>query len=445
VSSATGASAETAARLLNVALAPAIVVLMALLAAEAGRGLRVSIGTAAGWAAVLGAVNCATLRPEAFTLSEPLFMALVLASLLALCRALEREGRNAAWLIAASAAASLATLTRYVGVALIGTVCLATLLYFPRRLSRRFGYAVLAGLVATAGSAAWALRNSLVAGTTAAHELSVNRIPLERLSEGARTMLGFVVPSEMGGLRWPLYVIVIVGGATLCALAYRRARGHWERINNAQKALIVWLLVYPLFLAFAMSTVDAWIVFDWRLLAPEFVALPAVVSVILGQLAARPETRRIAYGWQAWAAACLVGQIVWTGTWSSEVRSSKVGLASVHREYPALFGAIQALPSGATVYTNWPHVIQYFIGRSSLGLPLLPSSQTPRPNPHLGDELADIGRHARSGVAYLVIFDDARSHATADEPYLAQYVLIDSLRSMPGGHIARLRPRPPTS
>jgi 4-amino-4-deoxy-L-arabinose transferase-like glycosyltransferase len=177
--------------------------------------------------------------------------------LVALCKGL--AGGRVGWLIAAALAASLATLTRYAGIILVGTVFLAALALYPRPPLARLGCVALAGIEGMAASVAWSLHNEAVANSVTDRSLALHLVTVPQLWQMVTTLGHYVVPEELplpGLIRVLVFGTILVVGTWLAASAYVKSKGPWERLNAAQWALIMFAIGYPVFIALSISIAD---------------------------------------------------------------------------------------------------------------------------------------------------------------------------------------------
>jgi hypothetical protein len=201
-----GLELARAAQVLN-GLALATTVWMSFLMTQRSTGSNF----AALCAALAIALSRDVLEVHAMVWSEPLYTALSMTALFLVIRLLQDER----WwlLILAAVIAGLTIITRYVGVALVGTCSLSILLFAQGPLRRRFVRAAVFGGVAFFPVVAVFLRNLGRAGNVANRELAFHPVELRQLRSAASTIYHWLTPRTLN--RWELPVMLLLGGGVL--------------------------------------------------------------------------------------------------------------------------------------------------------------------------------------------------------------------------------------
>ncbi len=242
--------------------------------------------------AAMGTLAVLAARPlftsSILALSEALFVVWVLAALASL-QAYLRSGSRAAFIIALAAAA-LAPLTRYIGVAVVLTGVAVLLLDARRPLRTRVLFALLFGTVATLPLALWGIRNYLVAGTLAGARGLTRFPPGETLRAAWNTLATWILPEPWRDLGLGALVAVAIAGAVLYFVLRSRSPAV---VPQPRPALAPYALFTVIFLALLIGS-SLWIAYNRinsRLMAPVFVPLLITLLVGLEQLLAILRTR----------------------------------------------------------------------------------------------------------------------------------------------------------
>lgn len=393
----------TAARVYHVVLyAATAVVSWRLLYSATGRA-------SAAWAgALLVAFTSQGLALYSTALSEPTFMFLVVAGIYGLSSWIDTRRP---WLLAgAAAAAALATLARYPGVALVGTGALVSFIAGGEHLRRRATRAVLfaaAGLLPTtlwfayvvraSGSAAG--RQAALAGTADAETY------YDGLLEATRYLLPteFPEPARLAALAAALVLLV---AATVAF--HRRATVRPPSERGAHRYLPLVLLCFTtLYLAVVLLAllVEPYLPISDRYLYPAWVTL-----VLLGA-ATIPELTRVPWGRRA------VGALVVAFVALSAARAAKTaadgyeqGWAYASKDWrssPAV-AYVNALPSEAVVYSDNPFALIYLTDREVHRLPQEILRRRGAENPNYGLEVEEMRRRLRDTNGVVVIFERSR-------------------------------------
>jgi hypothetical protein len=210
--------------------------------------------------AVIGALivllSRSTLRIYANVASEPLFATFMLVFFLAAARYLREAGRRALWIMFIMA--GLATLQRYLGLALIGVGALVVL----SKEGRHGLWRVLTlALVSILPISAWAVfHNEPVSGTLLGPRDLGAMLPLENISLSLTKILWWFIPrlSFLDPLLLQPGILVLSLVVLLIAINRKADWLHWIRAceSIAVWPAIVFSVVYFFLLAFTVVTAD---------------------------------------------------------------------------------------------------------------------------------------------------------------------------------------------
>jgi len=395
VMEASGTSAMDATRWLNAAA-------FAITAALAVVTVRVATGSTA-WAAAAGVlmINPDFVFLSAMAWSEQLMVALLAGAVLALSLR-QRSGRLAPLAIAALCAV-LASLTRYVGVAVLLAVAWVVYREIRGSAARRLG---AAGAVVAAGLAPlvlWFARNVGAQGEASDKTLAWHPPSTNAWHNALRSVTNWVV-RDNGATRkvvLVLLVALVVGAAVKGRAVWRRARrGLEERTLPALAAVTAAL--YLVVLLASRTVLDRNIALDSRQFAA--IHLLLVVGATTAVARARPSPRR--WGAAALGVVALISlfrigadtiprfpTFVWSG-YTTEA----------WKESPTL-ARLRAVPEDVAIVTNAPDPIWLLLGREAFLLPLTTDLYTGRRNVDYRDQLLTLAAHVRRGEARLVFFD----------------------------------------
>ncbi len=297
---AAGLPPYAAARWFNVALLALAVFPLAWVALRAG-GPRAAVFAVAAQAVLFYPVMLA-----AFAWSEPLYIALSLASLGFLAEGLrrdpERPGRDpvprptaaAPWFAAAGLLAGAAMLTRYIGFTLIGASVGGLWLLTLHRRPRAFWTGLLAyAIPALAPNAAWLLRNRLLTGTFFGPSRPEAWFGWDRiLADTVRALsLDAAAPVARAGLPWTGLAAAGAAGALLLvlSLAPRLRQARFPSLDRGTGFTYLLWVYAGAFIA-AMMILSRRVGFDpinTRYLAPAYPAILVLGTVaVQGLLAA---------------------------------------------------------------------------------------------------------------------------------------------------------------
>jgi len=370
---AAGIPAVQAGRLEQAVAAGGTLALAFLLVSAAG-------SSAAGLlAAAMLLVTPAMASDHVRILSEPLFLALLIATLILMVRLPERP-------LACGVLAAAAGLVRYAGFSLTGA---AVLMALWRGGPERRGRLRAAALVAAPGvlaQAVWSLRTRLEGGSV--RSITVNGDVGAALREGWHTLLYWLAP----GVPSPARLIVAAAVAVLaCGLLVRAARR--DPVYLGGLGIAGGCFAALVFVSRLIA--DPGIPFDERMLSPLMVlaslAVAASVPLVFPRLSSAART-----GTALLLAAWIVASGVVTRRFVHEARDGGWGYAMESWRSSRLVGWLRAEGPRFALFTNNAAGIFFFTHRPSRGLP---DSYDP-------EEVADFGDALRSRRGVIVAFTD---------------------------------------
>lgn len=260
-----------AAAFVNAFLFGAIVSLTGLLCARVGLSFAFA---ALGMLLVL--CSRALLEAAVTAWSEPLFILLTLAFLLAQEKFLVTRERKLFFLMCLAAA--LACLTRYIGVTLILSGALTLLLCLPQAWRVRARLALSFATLATLPPGLFVLRNYFVSGTFLGPRASSAYALSENLQLVLRTILNWY---SLDALATRYSILPFVGAAVVLMLAFLVKRNplQWRNAFALAVGMMLFSVVYAAFLI-ASATFTAFDPLGDRLLSP--VLVPLTLVLVLG-------------------------------------------------------------------------------------------------------------------------------------------------------------------
>jgi hypothetical protein len=292
-------------------------------------------------------------------LSEPLFLALAVLTVLLMVRSPDRPLRY-------GIAAALASLVRYAGVSLGGAAALWALSR-PGTLRRRLAAAALALAPTVLLQGAWTLRTYAESAGVRTFGLRGGLGPT--LAEGWATLTAWLVPGVAHPLIGTVIALVVVG---LAAVVVGRAVG---RARSLLAAAGLASACYAGVVLFARLFADEGIPLDERLLSPLFLFISLGVAVAVGSLwsEARPAVR--------WTGACVLAAWLVASGWRSgaivaEAREGGWGYASADWLASDLVRWLRTEGAGYSLFSNNPADAWFATGRRSWTLPEAADSET---------------------------------------------------------------------
>ncbi len=355
---------------------------------------------AAALAGLLFTTSPTILSVEAMVWSESLFFLLSLGAMTCLTRALGEVGWK--WLCCAAALAALAFLTRFAGAALIVAASLSVVLFGER--NRWFLRASLFFSLSVAPAVAWMVRNLVVADTATNRTLAYHPIPMQAIHRGLGVLMeGLSLPATNP---YSVNVAALVGFFLFLTIGTLAALRRTPQLRKPFTApALVFLVIYPAFLVFSISFVDAHTPLSQRILSPLFLfAIPAAV-ILCSELLASARFGRISRTGIACIAVFFF--LIQTQTALGDARQWRQHgrfYESPYWQRMAILKGIRELAPSRLIYTNGRDVIDLLAGRDSRTIPRHSDPNTRRPVPTYEEDLQRMERHLRDEKGVVVYF-----------------------------------------
>jgi hypothetical protein len=397
----------------------------------------------APWAAPIAACTAAVAHDlvvaHSMVWTEPLYLTLSLGGALALGMALDRH--SPVLLTVAGAAAAAAALTRYVGVANIGMVAIAVLLWWPASHWRRLLVSsAVSALAATPLFLALALQAGASDGAIANRRFVWHPIEGADLRVAASVATKWVTPlSDATYLTavWAAVLVVLLG--VVLTLRSRPAQPAIESSESSRMQSLILLLYAAMYMAvvvLSMSLVDAQTTLEARLLVPILVVVIIYGAVGLARLAMRGGIVRLVTC--AMLALILGANLMRMLPWLREAHRHGLALNRIDRAAQRLVEATRRLPASAQLYSNDPYFVRVQTERIVLGVPRARDPNSMLPNAHHAQQVQAICDSAAARPTFLVLFDKPMSSdSTARADTAAR---SGEVERMQGGAMIKVRP-----
>lgn len=422
------------ARYANIALFATTIVLVALLVRR--------LAPEPAWAAPVAVISCA-LAPDLIVIhsmawSEPLYLTLTVAQVVALSAAVQQRSRM--WLALAAAAAAAAALVRYVGVANIALVALAVAVCWPASRWRRLGIAAaMSALASLPLFVALVQGASNSDGQVANRELLWHPISFSDMRIAASVVAKWITPlsdaTYLSGV-W-LVALSVLGVAVLVARARRRASRDLSPAGHGMALmLLLFTATYVAVLVLAMSLVDAQTTFEPRMLSPLL-----AVAIILGVAWLARQTRHggtVRLVALAILALLISATVVRFFPWQRDAHLYGLALQRLDREGEALVLATRQLPADAQIYSNDPYFLRVQTKRMAAGLPRELDPNSLLPNTNHAEQVRAICDSATRHPTFLVLFDRPMSGDSTAQATAAKQ--SGKVARLDGGLIIQVRP-----
>jgi hypothetical protein len=191
-----------------------------------------------------------------FAMSEPLYMVLSLSALLLLDMYLGNPKYYL--LIFTSILVGLTLITRYVGVSVFVTILFVIMIQKNMPWSRRIKDAVVVTVLSLIPFATWAVRNTLVAGTSTNRTLALIPFAPGELTKAVYAMLEWVnVVTRMSPIDWFKPMLLLTSAILIAIIYYKSIPAQGKLGRNW-----LWLLLLVYALSYIFITITARLLFD---------------------------------------------------------------------------------------------------------------------------------------------------------------------------------------
>jgi hypothetical protein len=294
-------------------------------------------------------------------LSEPLFLACLLLTLLAMVRRPRRP------LIAGTAAAA-AAMVRYAGVCAPIAVVLWFFFSNQKPLRQRFADAAKAAAVPAIAIGAWVVRGALLPDTQGGMEIKIYGHFGPTFREGLSTIVDWLAP----GLETPaLRAVAALGMAAAIGFVMLKAARpilNREQTFDFVKADVLMLCCYVGTLIAARAFVGDAIPFDFRLLAPAILLTEAAIVVALAAFLWRAgRTARMAAA--TVAGLWLIGSVSVSSLNAADTIADGSDFGSSEWRTSPTIGWVKSQGARWMIFTNWPAAVYFRAGRIARDIP----------------------------------------------------------------------------
>lgn len=354
-------------------------------------------------------ISAPFLHSYAFAMSEPLYLVLTLLALRLGAVAVERNRWY--WFALSGFLAGLSFITRYVGLALFGTVILGLLIFKSNWKTKLTSSAIylVSGLLPVL---AWLIRNWMVTKNAANRSFLWHPIGQDKIHEGVLNFWGWLLPDygQVYDRAWEAFAVLFV---VLCLGLAFAAFQNWKNVRietqglERQPKILTWMvlvhtLVYFGVLIFSLTFVDASPIFEDRILAPFMMGLVILLSVLCAWLWNKQRrVLRILVG--VGVAVFLIFLAEDTIDFLKEYHRDGQGFASLTWRDSETILEVERLPE-ATLYSNRITATYILTGRPAYILPTATNPATGLARPEYQEDLNAIRQTILDGRGYLVVF-----------------------------------------
>jgi hypothetical protein len=315
---------------------------------------------------------------HAWIMSEPLYIALMLVGFYLTLDYLER----ARWtiLVGLAVCLSAATLTRYVGLALVASSTLSILLLSKTPIRRRVTDCILLGVISLGPVFLWLRRNVDVAGTGVNRTFSFHPMSPELVKGFVSAASEWLVPRSTGlpgVVRAGIAAILAAGILALFVRTSLQARARMDRDRWRERVVLpmvlFFYLVFHVTVLYVNSTfLDAATTLSAppRYLLPAFVTGVALFAGLISRMLQLSGVR-----WLRWAVGgsivALIGLYAWPTVQMVRNPIPEIGYTGLRYTMPGVVNWLSQVSPGEPIISNNPEMVYILSGRSAYMRPIL--------------------------------------------------------------------------
>lgn len=343
-----------------------------------------------------------------WVMSEGLFIAISMGAVAMFERARTASGGRVFDYVVAGTLAGAATLTRFVGVAVLVALLVGVLL-----IERGRRALVIAGGLAVLGLSplvVWVVSQG-GGGDVGDRTVQWHPSTLEEITDASVNISKWFVPERVLSV-WSgavgLFVGVLLAGALLAAARYlaESARGRVGEERPLVTVFIVWAVGHVVLVLASAAVLDANIPLDQRLLFPAWIAAMGAIAVAIHPWwTAGPSgdrARRLV------AVALGVLLVAWSLQLVADVRAARsdgLGYSSPQWEESEALTWIEGEGRGRVTHANGRDAIYLFTGEVVEGVPVTYDASTDQPNPDVAGDIRRMERRVLEADGRVVFFE----------------------------------------
>jgi hypothetical protein len=394
-------------------------------------------------ASLLMLVSATMVEIHIMAWTEPIFILLSLLGIYLLAAYFEKSRPGI--LILSAIVISLATLSRYIGVALVVSGVIGLMLFSPFNTKKRIFDILLFLLLSTSPLILWLVRNQLVAGTATSRELSIHLISKAHIEVAITTLSSwFLIPASASAYVKVIPLLLLTLGF-IGILLQNNASGKkfvvdFSRIPPMIKLLVLLIVFYGLFLVISISFLDANTPLDARILSPVFVSGMVVTFYIVGELITWVSRHSQKGNLVHFTVLAISGIFIFSylsAAINIADRSYQLGIGynDLAWKNSKTLAEVRKLAKGINIYTNSTEAIYIGTGRIAKSIPKKFESMSQTKNLNYLHEVLVMYQEIQDEGGVLVYFDRVKRPTLPDMPELLSLVDLQLISSLEDGDI----------
>jgi hypothetical protein len=348
------------------------------------------------------------IRLHAMAHSEALYFFLGLSGLYYLDKYINTSKKYP--LVISALIISAATLTRFIGITLIATLCLSVLILGTRGLRQRMVDCFIAGLISSVPLLLWVTRNLVEGGHVSFVQNYQTHLPrAHHIKEGLETISLWLMP---GRIPFSLRAVTVVTVALVMLLMMV-----WLRYSSALSFCylnIIYVLIYILVHTLFITFVSLVLYYDARYLSPVLLSVVLILSLSMHRITLRT-SRRVGLGI---AVLCVLFSVYYVKRAVFVVNSlhqNGQGLEGLMWRQSKIISSIKKLPGDVRIYSNLPIAVHFLSQREIRDLPFKLDPPTEIPLPDYLRKTKEIGAASQSQRTVIIFVNWANRYYPSED------------------------------
>lgn len=348
--------------------------------------------------------------------AEPLMIVLGLSGVLLF---IASEDKNSIFLLLLSGIMlACSVMARYAGVTYLAASALVLLLSSQVSWLKRFVKIIVLSLPTLLFLPLWLLRSNSVDSSSTNRIFLIHPIRLQQISAALTTISNwFLVPVNSPVLLKLMVVLVFsLLIVTVFILSFRK--NNEKGSNLLPKTISAFFLVYPLFLIFSITFLDANIPLDKRLLSPLFVLIALILPFLMQSFSRKiPLTNFLVFG-VSFLFLCFSSLLLFQNRiFIQQVHQFGFGFNYTEFKNDPLFPYLSHIDQPAIFISNAAEPVYLFTQHEVFLLPKRFNAMENRDNPHFDTDITSLKEKYLKEPTYFIFFDKITGGSIDDQNF----------------------------
>lgn len=357
--------------------------------------------------------------------SEPFMIVLGFLSVYFFVLSEEKDSHLLLLVSAIFAALSLAS--RYAGITYTGSLMIAVLFIRREKILQKFLKLTLLATPTLLFLAYWLLRDVGSTSSATNRLFLLHPVKMMHITSAINTISNWFLVPERFPMWSKLLVTIGISSLILWVIAKTFLRPGVKNREIVTYWTAIYFCLYPFFILFAISFVDANIPLDRRMLSPIFVLLPMIFLSIAHwfdpKISLTARTYAILSG--LLFTSLMVILFVTNHSFVQRIHKDGFGFNFIRWRNEPAFTFLNSVDANTFLVSNAPEPVYLYTGKPVFRLPRQFNSMEDRDNPTFSQEVAQLKSEYLTNPAFFIFFKNIRGGETENQNwFVSQYNLI---------------------